>query len=102
MSLPQSKSHNVKSPTSIFSYEVIHYIGQGAGSYLYAVTDPKTKQIYALKHVPVRTEKDQRYIEQLEAEFEVGKAISDPGLRRSVDLKVHRNLLRKVQEAVLV
>jgi serine/threonine protein kinase len=50
----------------------------------------------------VKTEKDERYIEQLEAEFEVGKSITDAGLRRSVELKVHRNLLRKIQEAVLV
>jgi len=101
MSLVQSTA-NVKLPKSIFNYEVIDYIGQGAGSLLYAVTDPKTSQIYALKHVPVKTEKDERYIEQLEAEFEVGKSITDVGLRRSVELKVHRNLLRKVQEAVLV
>src|ERR1700753_3603597 len=53
-------------------------------------------------HVPVKTEKDERFVEQLEAEFEVGKSINDVGLRRSFDLKVHRNLLRKVQEAVLV
>jgi len=32
----------------------------------------------------------------------VGKSISDSGLRRSIEMKVHRNLLRKVQEAVLV
>ncbi len=89
-------------PKSIFNYEVLDYIGRGAGSYLYAVSDPKTHQIYALKHVPVTSEKDERYIEQLEAEFEVGKSITDAGLRRSVELKVHRNLLRKVQEAVLV
>jgi len=92
----------MKLPKSIFNYEVIDYIGQGAGSFLYAVTDPKTNQIYALKHVPVKTEKDERYIEQLEAEFEVGKSITDAGLRRSVELKVHRNLLRRIQEAVLV
>jgi len=101
MTLVQS-TNGAKFPKSIFNYEVLDYIGQGAGSFLYAVTDPKTNQIYALKHVPVKTEKDERYVEQLEAEFEVGKSISDVGLRRYVELKVHRNLLRKVQEAVLV
>jgi eukaryotic-like serine/threonine-protein kinase len=97
-----SNSQGVKLPKSIFNYEVIDYIGQGAGSFLYAVTDPKTNQIYALKHVPVKTEKDERYVEQLESEYEIGKSISSPGLRRSVELKVHRNLLRRAQEAVLV
>lgn len=89
-------------PKSVFNYEVLDYIGQGAGSVIYSVTDPKTAQIYALKHVPVMTEKAERFVEQLEAEYEIGKSLAHPGLRRSIELKVQRNLLRKPQEAVLV
>ena len=92
----------MKMPKSIFNYEVLDFIGQGAGSFIYAVTDPKTSQIYALKHVPVKTEKDERFIEQLENEFDVSKGLRDPGLRRSIDMKVQRNLLRKPTEAILV
>jgi serine/threonine-protein kinase len=102
MSLNSTTGHRASLPKSIFNYEVLDYIGQGAGSFLYAVTDPKTNQIYALKHVPVKNEKDERFVEQLETEFEIGKSVSDIGLRRSIELKVHRNLLRKAQEAVLV
>ena len=43
MSLTQSTGIGAKLPKSIFNYEVLDYIGQGAGSFLYAVTDPKTE-----------------------------------------------------------
>jgi serine/threonine-protein kinase len=69
---------------------------------IYAATDPITKQLYALKHVVVKKEKDQRFIEQLVTEYEVGSKISHPLLRRSVDLKMTKPLLRKVTEAALI
>jgi len=43
MTLVQSTVPGPKLPKSIFNYEVIDYIGQGAGSVLYAVTDPKNQ-----------------------------------------------------------
>src|SRR4051812_31798926 len=90
-----SGSNGTKLPKAIFDYEVIDFIGQGAGSMLFAVSHPQTHQLYALKHVVVKNDKDERFVEQLEAEYEVGKSFSHPGLRRSIDFKVHRNLLRK-------
>ena len=59
-------------PKTIFDYDVIDYIGEADVSLIYAVSDPKTRQLYALKHVVRRTEKDLCFIEQLENEFEVG------------------------------
>ena len=101
-SLDKFGSNGTKLPKSIFDYEVIDFIGRGAGSHLYAVSHPQTSQLYALKHVAVKNEKDERFVEQLEAEYEVGKSLNHPGLRRSIDFKAHRTLLRKVQEAILV
>jgi eukaryotic-like serine/threonine-protein kinase len=89
-------------PKAIFDYDVIDFIGEGAASLIYAVTDPKTKQLYALKHVVRKTEKDIRFIEQLENEFEVGKRAVHDNLRRIFDYKANRSLLRKVNEAVLL
>src|SRR4051794_30786146 len=89
-------------PSSLMGYEVLGFIGQGAGSMLYAVTHPETAQIYALKHVTPKTDRDQRFIEQLESEFAIGQLVRHPGLRRSIDLKVNRTLFRKVTEAALV
>jgi serine/threonine-protein kinase len=89
-------------PKSLFGYEVLDFIGEGAGSQIFVVSDPNTRQLYALKHVVRRTEKDERFVEQLQAEFEVGRAVRHHGLRKSIDLKVNRTMLRKVTDAALV
>lgn len=90
-------------PKNLFGYEVLDYIGSGAGSKIYVVSDPRTRQLYALKHVVRQHEKDERFVDQLEAEFDVGRKVADPGLRLSLDLKVNRaGLLRKVVDAALV
>jgi serine/threonine-protein kinase len=89
-------------PRDVMGYEVIDFVGEGAGSLLYAVSHPQTKQIYALKHVLPKTDRDQRFIEQLENEYEVGRLIRHPGLRRAIEIKVNRSFFRKVTEAALV
>jgi len=90
-------------PSKLFYYEVIDFIGQGAGSLIYAVSHPQTHQLYALKHVVKKVEKDERFIEQLEAECAVGTSVNHPGLRRSIEMKYTRvGVLRKVTEAALV
>ena len=62
-------------PKSLFGYEVLDHIGVGAASTIYLVSHPQTNQIYALKYVVRKTDKDERFIQQLEAESEVGKSI---------------------------
>ncbi|HZN63839.1 MAG TPA: serine/threonine-protein kinase [Tepidisphaeraceae bacterium] len=89
-------------PKSLFGYEVLDFIGEGAGSRIFAVSHPATKQVYALKYVTPKAEKDVRFVEQLEAEYEVGRQVGHAGLRRSLDLKVNRTLFRKITEAGLV
>jgi eukaryotic-like serine/threonine-protein kinase len=92
----------VSSPKSIFDYHVIECIGQGAGSTIYAVSHPQTHQLYALKHVIRKTQRDARFIDQLENEYEVGRQVAHPSLRRALDFKQNRSLLRTVSEAALV
>lgn len=89
-------------PRTLYGYEVIDFIGEGAGSLIYAATDPVTNQIYALKHVAVKTEKDQRFVEQLVNEYEIGSKVIHPLLRRCIDLKVTKTLLRKPTDAGLI
>ncbi len=89
-------------PKNLFGYDVIDYIGQGAGSLIYVVSDPRTHQIYALKHVERKTEKHARFLDQLENEYEVSKLLSHPNLRKSIDLKTNKTWLGKVTEAVLL
>jgi serine/threonine-protein kinase len=89
-------------PQSIFEYEVIDLVGEGAGSLIYAVSDPQTRQIYALKHVVRKTEKHARFIEQLQNEYAVGTEVNHPNLRRIIAMRENRTLLRKVTSAALV
>lgn len=89
-------------PQSLFGYEVLESIGEGAGSAIFAVSHPETKQIYALKHVVRKTDKHARFIDQLEAEFDVARKCNHPNLRRVIDYHTKKTLLGKVTEAALV
>src|SRR3954468_9120141 len=89
-------------PKSLFGYDILERVGEGAASIIYAVSDPKTRQLYALKHVIRRSEKDDRFIDQLQNEFRVSENLRHPGLRRSIDLKMNKTLFRKTLDAGLV
>jgi serine/threonine protein kinase len=89
-------------PRTLYGYDIIDFLGEGAGSMIYAASDPITKQLYALKHVVVKVEKDVRFVEQLTNEFEIGQKIQHPALRKCVDLKLTKTLLRKVTDAALI
>ncbi|MBC7784795.1 MAG: serine/threonine protein kinase [Burkholderiales bacterium] len=86
----------------LLHYEVLESLGQGARSTIYKVLDPTTKQTFALKHVRRSDAKDIRFIEQMEAEFEISRTFNHKNLRRSFDLKIVKTLLLKVSEAFLV
>ncbi len=86
----------------LLHYDVIERLGEGARSVIYAVSDPTTKQLYALKHV-VRTDpKDLRFVEQMEAEYEISRQFVHPNLRRTFELKINKKMMMKVTEAFLL
>ena len=99
-SLPAASNGGM--PKTLFGYDVIDRLGEGAGSTIYAVSDPTTRHLYALKHVVNNGDKTLRFVEQLEAEHAVGQLVRHPGLRRTIDLKYNKNLLRKVIDAALI
>jgi serine/threonine-protein kinase len=86
----------------LLQYEVLERLGEGARSVIYAVSDPQTHQVYALKHVVRSEKKDDRFIEQVETEFEISRQFTHPNLRRSFELKITRNFLMTPKEAFLV
>ena len=86
----------------LLHYDIVERLGEGAGSIIYSVRDPGTGRMYALKHVVRRKDKDVRFIEQMETEFEVSKQFTQPNLRRSFELKINKTLLMKKIEAFLV
>lgn len=89
-------------PKSLFGYEVLDYLGAGAGSQIYLVDHPDTHQIYALKHVVRKVDRDDRFVAQLENEYEVGRHVTHHGMRKSIDFKINRTILRKTIDAALV
>ncbi|MDP9175156.1 MAG: serine/threonine protein kinase [Planctomycetota bacterium] len=86
----------------LLNYEVLERLGEGAGSTIYAVSDPRTNQVYALKHVVRSGQKDIRFVEQMESEFEISRQFNHPNLRKSYELKINKTMLVKVTEAFLV
>ncbi len=86
----------------LLHYDVLERLGEGARSVIYAVSDPASRQVYALKHVIRADAKDIRFIEQMEAEYEISRQFTHANLRRCFDLKIHKTLLLKVSEAFLL
>src|SRR4051812_42821954 len=99
---PKLASSLESMPKHLFGYDVVDFLGEGAGSQIYVVSNPVTHQLFALKHVVRKQEKDIRFVEQLEAEYEVSRQFRHPGLRRSIELKTSKTVLRRVTEAALV
>lgn len=89
-------------PRTVFGYEVLDFLGEGAGSVIYAVAHPHTRQLYALKHVRRRSDRDRRYMDQLGNEFEAGRRLSHPSLRRMIEMLDNATLLREATDAALV
>src|SRR5262249_44750123 len=86
----------------LLHYDVLERLGEGARSTIYLVQDPGTQRVYALKHVVREQSKDLRFIEQMEAEFELSRQFNHPNLRKSIDLKINKSMLLKVNEAFMV
>lgn len=84
-------------------YRVMKELGRGAASIIYVVNDPKTKQIRALKHIVKDTEKDQRWLDQAEQEYQIGSKLNCDSIRK-VERIIRKKpgLLASVNELYLV
>lgn len=89
-------------PRELFGYEVLRPLGEGAGSRIYVGKCRSTGRTVAIKHVLREGEKDIRFVEQLLNEFEIGRRVEHRYLRRLLDVKVERTLLRRVTSAIVV
>ncbi len=74
----------------------------GAASIIYLVQDPKSKQVWALKHVEKHTDKDARFLEQAEMECKIAQQLNHEAIRKITRIiKKTKNLLQ-VKELYLV
>ena len=83
-------------PKELFGYTVLARLGEGAASQIYSARSKSGKMV-ALKHVVKRTEKDQRFIQQVEQEYEIGSKFDHPNLRAVGRLHRKRKLFKTVE-----
>lgn len=84
-------------------YRVMKELGRGAASVIYAVLDPKTKQVWALKHVEKDDEKSIRFLEQAEQEYQIAAKVGSDRIRKIEKIiKKKERLLGGVNDLYLV
>jgi len=82
-------------------YEIISCLGYGARSTIYAVSEKKSGQVYALKRVVRKGPEDDRFLEQAETEYAIASQFDHPALRRCIKL-IRRRRLLKVNELLML
>lgn len=90
-----------KPGSRLAGYTVLAEIGRGAASLIYLVQDPKSKQIWALKHVVKAGPKDQRFLDQAESEARVSEKLDHPVIRKVIKCIKSRAIIN-VKELFLV
>src|SRR5437016_4094073 len=81
---------------------ILSEIGQGAASVIYLVQDPKTKQVWSLKHVHRADAKDDRFLQQAICEYEVASKLNHPNLRKVVKLVKKTKRLVQKTDVILI
>jgi serine/threonine-protein kinase len=82
-------------------FDILSKLGYGARSTIYAVSEKRTGQIYALKRVMRRSADDDRFLEQAEQEFAIASQFDHPALRKAIRM-IRRRKLLKVSELYLL
>ncbi len=92
----------IGSDNQLFGFRVIAAVGQGAASRIYAVQNTRTRQVWALKHVVRHSDKDLRFIEQVEQEHAVSSRLDHPNIRRVEKLLKSRRGFKVVEIGMLM
>lgn len=77
-------------------------LGRGAASVVYLVQEPKTKQIWALKHVEKGDAKDTRFLDQAIFEYEVASKFDHISLRKIPRIIKRKQNLIRLSEVILI
>lgn len=67
-------------------YDIGPRLGKGAGAVIYSAIERASRRKVAVKHVVRHGPQEDRYITQVETEFDVGRRLEHPNLRRCYDL----------------
>ncbi len=90
-----------KKGDAIEGMRVLSELGRGAASVIYLVQDPKSKQIWAVKHVQKRSPKEQRFLDQAEAEHKIACSIHHESIRK-IPRIIKKGSLLNTRELFLV
>jgi len=90
-----------KKGDTVEGYRVMSEIGRGAASVIYLVQDPKSKQVWALKHVVKNNPKEQRFLDQTEAEYKIASQLDHESIRKIPKI-IKKGSLLKTNELYLV
>ncbi|HYE63710.1 MAG TPA: serine/threonine-protein kinase [Phycisphaerales bacterium] len=91
-----------KQGDEVEGFRVLKEIGQGAASVIYLVHDPKTKQIWTLKHVHRGDAKDDRFLQQTIEEYQVASKLDHPNLRKVIKLTKKNKHFVQLTDVLLV
>jgi eukaryotic-like serine/threonine-protein kinase len=89
-------------PKEIHGYRVIDRLGEGAASRLYVVSDPRSQNIFTLKHVNCRDASARRFLAQVEREYEVGSKVDHPAVRTARKLLRYREIVRTTEVSLIL
>ena len=89
-------------PLELFGHAVLGRIGVGAASVIYKVRDAHGSRLLALKHVVKRSEKDQRFLDQVVEEHQIGSGLKHPSIRRIGKLLRKRRLFKLTEVGLLM
>lgn len=91
-----------KANDEVEGLRVLDELGQGAASVIYLVQDPKSKQIYALKHVHRGSHKDDRFLQQAIYEYKVASALDSAYVRKIVRMEKRTKRFFQLEDVFLV
>ena len=86
----------------LHGYRIRGVLGDGAFSRVFLVEDPGTRTAYALKHVLSEGGKEDRWVDQVRAEWQIGRGLDHPALRRVVGCRHAGWFLRSSRDVALV
>lgn len=72
----------LKKGDTVDGLRILAELGRGAASIIYLVQDLKSKHVWALKRVTKHDAKDQRFLDQAEAEYRVSQSLDHPCIRK--------------------
>jgi serine/threonine protein kinase len=99
--MPQELAY-FKPNDEVEGLRVLSEIGQGAASVIYLAQDPKSKQVYALKHVHRGSHKDDRFLQQAISEYKVATHLDHPNVRKMIRMGKRTRRFFQIQDVFLV